>query len=489
MINYRYTVREENYAGTRSIIHLGDRAAGAAAGDRAVPEFPAAVLPVLGLENHSAADVRQPAYQVRQGRHFLTQFQTFSTALAAAMGTGKHSGRGGGSLSGRCRCNFLDWVSALLGMALTYSENVLALRYARTLPDGTKTGGPMAYLRFRAAQSRSGSILQSLLHRCFAGHGQHDTEQCHFHPCCGGVLLPPLWTGIGVTLLLGIILLRGTRSTGKVIQWLMPVLSAVYLLAALGVIFRNAAALPAAFGQIFREAFGLHAVGGGISGAVLQRAVQTGLRHGVFSNEAGLGSSALVHAGGSSEDAQLQGHVEHGGGGVGYAGVLHADGSGSSHQRSHDAGRQRRQHHFRRIFGRFRASRTGTDGRHHRTVCVLYADRLVLLREQAVRYLGGEAWRLPYRVLFCLAAGVGAVVSLRSVGTLRHCQRAYGSAEPAGAAASGETDRDTTRKITKRQYRTKSVWRLCTPSACKFPSYFTKMLVNTSSIHSAFCFI
>ena len=81
--------------------------------------------------------------------------------------------------------------------------------------------------------------------------------------------LPPLWTGIGVTLLLGIILLRGTRSTGKVIQWLMPVLSAVYLLAALGVIFRNAAALPAAFGQIFREAFGLHAVGGGISGAVL----------------------------------------------------------------------------------------------------------------------------------------------------------------------------------------------------------------------------
>ena len=100
--------QEENYAGTRSIIHLGDRAAGAAAGDRAVPEFPAAVLPVLGLENHSAADVRQPAYQVRQGRHFPYPVPDLFHCSCRRDGHGKHSGRGGGSLSGRCRCNFLD---------------------------------------------------------------------------------------------------------------------------------------------------------------------------------------------------------------------------------------------------------------------------------------------------------------------------------------------------------------------------------------------
>ena len=190
----------------------------------------------------------------------------------------------------------------MLFRSLTYSENVLALRYARTLPDGTKAGGPMAYLRF-GLHSPVLAVFYSLC--CIGaslGMGNMTQSSAISTLAAEAFSLPPLWTGIGVTLLLGIILLRGTRSTGKVIQWLMPVLSAVYLLAALGVIFRNAAALPAAFGQIFREAFGLHAVGGGISGAVLQRAVQTGLRHGVFSNEAGLGSSALVHAGGSSEE-------------------------------------------------------------------------------------------------------------------------------------------------------------------------------------------
>ena len=130
------------------------------------------------------------------------------------------------------------WVSALLGMALTYSENVLALRYARTLPDGTKTGGPMAYLRF-GLHSPVLAVFYSLC--CIGaslGMGNMTQSSAISTLAAEAFSLPPLWTGIGVTLLLGIILLRGTRSTGKVIQWLMPVLSAVYLLAALGVIFR-----------------------------------------------------------------------------------------------------------------------------------------------------------------------------------------------------------------------------------------------------------
>ena len=198
----------------------------------------------------------------------------------------------------------------------------------------------------------------------------------------------------------------------------MPVLSAVYLLAALGVIFRNAAALPAAFGQIFREAFGLHAVGGGISGAVLQRAVQTGLRHGVFSNEAGLGSSALVHAGGSSEDAQLQGMWSM----VEVAldtlvcctlTALAVLTSGAMTQADNAGGIISAA--FSGVFGQ--AAPELMAG-----ITALFAFCTLIgwccCGEQAVRYLGGEAWRLPYRVLFCLAAGVGAVVSLRSVWAL-----------------------------------------------------------------------
>ena len=196
-----------------------------------------------------------------KGSTSLTQFQTFSTALAAAMGTGNILGVAAALCLGGAGAIFWMWVSALLGMALTYSENVLALRYARTLPDGTKAGGPMAYLRF-GLHSPVLAVFYSLC--CIGaslGMGNMTQSSAISTLAAEAFSLPPLWTGIGVTLLLGIILLRGTRSTGKVIQWLMPVLSAVYLLAALGVIFRNAAALPAAFGQIFREAFGLHAVG------------------------------------------------------------------------------------------------------------------------------------------------------------------------------------------------------------------------------------
>ena len=353
-----------------------------------------------------------------KGGTSLTQFQTFSTALAAAMGTGNILGVAAALCLGGVGAIFWMWISALLGMALTYSENVLALRYARTLPDGTKAGGPMAYLRF-GLHSPVLAVFYSLC--CIGaslGMGNMTQSSAISTLAAEAFSLPPLWTGIGVTLLLGIILLRGTRSTGKVIQWLMPVLSAVYLLAALGVIFRNAAALPAVFGQIFREAFGLHAVGGGISGAVLQRAVQTGLRHGVFSNEAGLGSSALVHAGGSSEDAQLQGMwsmVE-----VALdtlvcctltalavltSGVMtQADNAGGIISAA-----------FSGVFGQ--AAPELMAG-----ITALFAFCTLIgwccCGEQAVRYLGGEAWRLPYRVLFCLAAGVGAVVSLRSVWAL-----------------------------------------------------------------------
>ena len=192
-----------------------------------------------------------------KGGTSLTQFQTFSTALAAAMGTGNILGVAAALCLGGAGAIFWMWISALLGMALTYSENVLALRYARTLPDGTKAGGPMAYLRF-GLHSPVLAVFYSLC--CIGaslGMGNMTQSSAISTLAAEAFSLPPLWTGIGVTLLLGIILLRGTRSTGKVIQWLMPVLSAVYLLAALGVIFRNAAALPAAFGQIFREAFGL----------------------------------------------------------------------------------------------------------------------------------------------------------------------------------------------------------------------------------------
>ena len=409
-----------------------------------------------------------------KGGASLTQFQTFSTALAAAMGTGNILGVAAALCLGGAGAIFWMWVSALLGMALTYSENVLALRYARTLPDGTKAGGPMAYLRF-GLHSPVLAVFYSLC--CIGaslGMGNMTQSSAISTLAAEAFSLPPLWTGIGVTLLLGIILLRGTRSTGKVIQWLMPVLSAVYLLAALGVIFRNAAALPAAFGQIFREAFGLHAVGGGISGAVLQRAVQTGLRHGVFSNEAGLGSNALVHAGGSSEDAQLQGMWSM----VEVAldtlvcctlTALAVLTSGAMTQADNAGGIISAA--FSGVFGQ--AAPEMMAG-----ITALFAFCTLIgwccCGEQAVRYLAAALSGAVLSGSRRRGCGFPAV----GVGTLRHRQRAYGCAEPAGAAASGETDRDTTRKITKGNTAQKNIPTGNTPWEYFYLQQYFKVCIN-----------
>ena len=192
----------------------------------------------------------------------------------------------------------------------------------------------------------------------------------------------------------------------------------MYLLAALGVIVTHHDALPGAFRDIFCGAFGIRAVGGGISGAVLKQAVQTGLRHGIFSNEAGLGSSALVHAGGSSEDAALQGMWSM----VEVAldtlvcctlTALAILTSGALTQADHAGAIITAA--FSGIFGSAAPEVMAI-------LTALFAFCTLIgwccCGEQAVRYLGGERLRLPYRLLFCLCAGIGAVVSLRSVWAL-----------------------------------------------------------------------
>ncbi len=348
----------------------------------------------------------------------LTQFQTFSTALAAAMGTGNILGVAAALCLGGPGAVFWMWVSAFLGMALTYCENVLALRYAGTCPGGKPAGGPMAYLRFGL---RSPFLAAAYAVCCIAaslGMGNMTQSSAISALAEEAFSLPPLWIGAGVAVLLGVILLRGAQHTGKVIQWLMPLLAAAYLLAALLVIFRNRHALPGAFREIFRGALGLRAAGGGICGAALKQALQTGLRHGVFSNEAGLGSSALVHAGGSSQDASLQGMWS-----MTEVALdtlvcctltaLAVLTSGALEQADTAGG----------IITAAFSGVFGSAAPQCMAVCTTLFAFCTLIGwcccgEQAVRYLGGDGWRTPYRVLFCLAAGVGAVVSLRAVWAL-----------------------------------------------------------------------
>ena len=250
--------------------------------------------------------LRQPK-QTQRSAGTMTQFQTCSTALAAAMGTGNIIGVAAALQIGGAGAVFWMWISALLGMLLTYGENVLAMQYCRLDARGERIGGPMAYLAYGLRAKPLAVVYAVFCIAASLGMGNMTQSNAIAGACLQAAGVPVWVTGLAVAGILTVVIFGGAKRIGYVTQWLMPVLSLGYMLAALLVICKNGAALPGALREIVLGAFGMRAVGGGISGAAIRRCMIIGLQRGVFSNEAGLGSSALVHSHADSKDAAAQG--------------------------------------------------------------------------------------------------------------------------------------------------------------------------------------
>lgn len=218
-------------------------------------------------------------------------FQACMTSLGAAMGTGNIAGVAAALATGGAGAIFWMWVAALCGTGLIYAENVLAARWRRA-----DAAGAVAYLRY--GMHSPGMAACFAVCCVLASFGMGCTAQTHtmaqaLHAACQ----VPLWvTGLLAGGITALVILGGAKRIGKFASMAVPAVSAVYLLAGLWVILRNSAHLGDAFAAIFRGAFGLDAVLGGISGEALRRAVSVGVRRGVFSNEAGLGSTGLLHS-------------------------------------------------------------------------------------------------------------------------------------------------------------------------------------------------
>ncbi len=218
--------------------------------------------------------------------HGLSAFQASTASLAAAMGTGNIAGVAAALTIGGAGAVFWMWIAALTGMALIYAENYLGGRY-RT----PGCSGAMAYLRDGLGSPK---LAAAFAFCCvLAGFGMGNMTQTntmaqtlesayHMPPAVSGLLA----AGIAASVLLG-----GTKRVGQFTQAAVPLLSAAYLLGAGWVILQYRGNLGDAFLSIFQDAFGLAEIGGGISGA----AVSAGIRRGIFSNEAGLGSSSILH--------------------------------------------------------------------------------------------------------------------------------------------------------------------------------------------------
>lgn len=244
----------------------------------------------------------------RSGRHGVSPFSALMTALAATLGTGNIVGVATALVAGGPGALIWMELSALLGLGTIFAESVLAVKYRRKTPAGQWAGGPMYVMEARLG--RWGRVLGMLFAFFAAGasFGIGSMTQANAAAAALNDVLhvPALLSGTVIAGLALIVILGGIRSIAGVSAVLVPVMAVLYMAAGGAIILANRAALPAALSQMFREAFSFRAAAGGAAG---MSAMRWGVARGVFSNEAGLGSSAIAAAAAETKDPVRQAYV------------------------------------------------------------------------------------------------------------------------------------------------------------------------------------
>ena len=245
----------------------------------------------------------------------ISQFQSLCTALAATVGTGNIVGVAGAILVGGPGAVLWMWLIAFFGMMNNYSENVLGIYYRRKNEQGEWCGGAMYYLRDGLGAKKGcktiGKVLAALFSVfCFlASFGIGNMTQVNsISGNMEAVFHVPTWvTGIAILVLAGLVIVGGLKRIASVTEKIVPFMVILYIVGSVFILFINFHMIPAVFGAIFQGAFAVKAAGGGIVGYGMKLAIEQGMKRGVFSNEAGLGSSVMVHSNSNVKEPVLQG--------------------------------------------------------------------------------------------------------------------------------------------------------------------------------------
>ena len=245
----------------------------------------------------------------------ISQFQSLCTALAATIGTGNIVGVATAIIAGGPGAVFWMWLMAILGMMTNYSENVLGIFYRKKNDKGEWQGGAMYYLSeglgTKKGFEKVGRFLAVLfsLFCALASFGIGNIAQVN--SIAGNLNTAfsiPTWvSGILLIVLIGLVVVGGLKRVAAVTEKIVPFMAITYIVMALIVVLVNVTAVPAAFVSIFKGAFAAKAVGGGIVGAGIKQAITYGFKRGAFSNEAGLGSSVMVHSSSNVKEPVQQG--------------------------------------------------------------------------------------------------------------------------------------------------------------------------------------
>lgn len=245
----------------------------------------------------------------------ISQFQSLCTALAATVGTGNIAGVASAIATGGPGAIFWMWIIAFFGMMTNYSENVLGILYRIKNDRGEWSGGAMYYLQNGLGSKKGckyiGAVL-AVLFSCFCllasfGIGNMTQVNTIATNMQAAFSIPKVITGIIIMIAVALVVIGGLKRIAAVTEKIVPVMVVLYLLGTIIICVINIGQFGAVFTSIFKSAFGMQAVAGGIVGAGVKQAVKMGMKRGVFSNEAGLGSSVMVHSNSNVREPVRQG--------------------------------------------------------------------------------------------------------------------------------------------------------------------------------------
>ncbi|MDE7177807.1 MAG: amino acid carrier protein [Lachnospiraceae bacterium] len=239
----------------------------------------------------------------------LSPFAALSTTLAATLGTGNIIGVSTAVALGGPGAILWCWLTGILGMSTAYSECYLSLLYRQKTEDGSYVGGPMYVLKNGLHNSKLG-ILYALC-ALAAAFGVGCTTQANSVTRATSLSfgLSPHPVGIILALLTGAVILGGIKSIGALCERTIPAISFLYLLGCLLLLILYRQHLVTAIVWIVKDAFTFTSLSGGVAGAGLTQAVRYGIARGLFTNEAGIGTSAIAAASSRTEDPRIQAYV------------------------------------------------------------------------------------------------------------------------------------------------------------------------------------
>ena len=358
------------------------------------------------------------------GKDGMSSFQALATAIAAQVGTGNIAGAATAIAVGGPGAIFWMWISAFLGMSTIFAEAVMAQKFKQVSDDGTVTGGTVYYIR-GAFKGTFGKVLAAIFAVLiifalgFMGNAvQSNSIAASWNTAFG---IPKIAMGIFIAVVSLFVFTGGMKRIAKVTELIVPIMAAFYIVGSLIVIFANVTAIPAAFHDIIVGAFKPAAVAGGAMGATLKLAVQKGVARGLFSNEAGMGSTPHAHAVAKVKHPVEQGFVAMIGVFIDTFVILNLTAlviitTGS--RTTGFTGAQLSQYAFSTLYGKF--------GEIFIAICMLFFAFSTIIGwyffgEANIRYLFGAKAVKIYSIIVCICVALGSLQEVDLVWNMADC--------------------------------------------------------------------